>query len=76
MSKLFKIHKNNPVKDVQLMIKREQMSREVFCKELKIRNWTYFRIPEEMSQQSLPLAFQYYNALIPLLTCFEEDCLL
>ena len=28
-----------------------------------------------MSQQKLPLSFQFYNALIPLLKTFEDDCL-
>ena len=73
---MFRIHKNNLIKNVQLILHKEVLIKEAFSKQLMHRAWTYFRIPNELTQENLPMAFQYYNICMPILRQFEDICLL
>jgi hypothetical protein len=59
---------------LQLLIEREKLQIEIFKLRLIYKNQDYYRLPTELTQEHLPLCFQYYNCLIPLLHNVSTEC--
>ena len=59
---------------LQLFIEREEIIKEIFCQQMKFKKYDYYRVPPEITQENLPLGFQYYNALFPLLENLRAEC--
>lgn len=59
---------------LQLLIYKCQLTRKQFCNCLKFEHKNYFQIPVELTMEFLPLSFQFYNCIIPILEKINIDC--
>lgn len=41
---------------------------------MKFQSLEFFRVPTELTQENLPLTFQYFNSVIPLLEKLRGEC--
>lgn len=77
LSQTMKIRTKHPLQTVQLLLEKEVLVSEIFFMNLKFNfNIKNFRIPVQLTQEDLPMAFQFYNNLIPSLDSINHqfDC--
>jgi len=73
---LLEYNRNNAISIpiIQLMNEREELSRQQFQMNMKFKSQEYYRINRELTQEDLPMSYQYYNFLIPLISGLSQQC--
>ena len=59
---------------VQLMNEREHLERKLFELDMKFRQKEYYRISRQLTQEELPMSYQFYSFLIPLIYNLSLQC--
>lgn len=74
--KYFRLPVNNPLQNITLIMEKDILLRELFSTKIWLsndKNKKELRIPGNLTLETLPLNYKFYNCLIPIIDKLNED---
>jgi len=66
-SQVLRLPQTHPLQNITLILEKELLQQEIFFHTLLSENRKYFRIPQQLTQEVMPVDYLFYNCVIPAL---------